>query len=146
MSKLQVVKTFEIRKLKSPYSISNYTKTYSGANTCFSTDRWDNKSQSYLLKDGQHICFRYLDGWENVWFAMGIDTNGFKGPNRYGYDVFEFKITDSLYPYTHANGQYCSYTSSFANHQSNGRHCAYYALKDTNCDDNSKGYWESLKF
>jgi len=158
LKKLNIVNTFANTKYTLyPYSkysnanpgsrtlLWNYTKTR-GGNTCFGTDSPNLTVYSYALNGGQYFCFRYLADWKNVQFAIDIDTNGQKGPNRFGYDIFEFKLANSLQPYTLPDGEYCSNTGGFATHQSNGRHCAYYALKDTNRDDNTKKYWDSLKF
>ena len=100
---------------------------------------------------------------------LTIDTNGTKGPNILGYDIFYFDIDDSdkLRPkqasshiYTEdelenifgtnysdslSAVQYGDPCSLNSNQAGNGLGCAYYALIDQNPDDKTKGYWESLR-
>ncbi len=88
-----------------------------------------------------------------------VDTNGIKGPNLLGHDIFFFKVDkkDNFAPikmyklYTDeelenlgvpfVNGDPCSIKSKQAG---NGTGCSYYALINQNPDDPTKGYWESL--
>ena len=63
-----------------------------------------------------------------------FDTNGLKGPNRFGYDIF---IYESLLGYT----TLCSPVLQ-ANYSQWG--CYYYAHKDTSPIDSSKSYWDIL--
>ena len=69
--------------------------------------------------------------------SIVFDTNGpNKGPNRFGFDIFLYNTgtwVDNL----------CTSNSSSVY---NGRGCYKYALKNQNPDDDTKGYWESLKF
>lgn len=127
--------------------IMNYTNTTHG-NSCFNPDSPQASITGYMLINGAFVCFRNLDGWNNINMAVDFDTNGFKGPNRYGYDIFEMKLGKGAVPYKRLreNGiHYCSENGSYAQHQSNGRHCAYYAIINQNPDDSSKTYWKSLK-
>ncbi len=90
-----------------------------------------------------------------------IDINGYKKPNRYGFDIFVFYFTTDGYVYpmgqTHKNNttktscaDHCSSNfyvegsdhcskkfSGVKNHVA----CAYYALADINPEDNNKKYW-----
>ena len=98
---------------------------------------------------------------------LTIDVNGTKGPNILGYDIFFFDIDkkDRLNP-KRATGYYSEeeleqlFPSSAqsptamqlgdpcsinATQRGNGLGCAYYALIDKNPDDETKGYWESLR-
>ena len=97
----------------------------------------------YFLPDGTYITgltFFYHGFADGV--TLTFDTNGpYKGPNRYGYDIFIYTTgrwnllcaKDKAQPDTYGlDGRY------------NGRACYSYALKDTNPDDATKGYWESL--
>ncbi len=91
----------------------------------------------YFLNDGSVVSgltfyyHQYTDG-----ISFTFDTNGpYKGPNRYGYDLFLF-TTGSWNPM-------CTNNTSGLNF--NGRGCYKYALKNQNPDDDTKGYWESLK-
>ena len=90
----------------------------------------------YLLSDGtlvSAISFFYHEPSDGL--TLTFDTNGpFKGPNRYGYDIFVFN-TGTWY-------KMCTKNSSGSIF--NGRGCYDYALKDVNPDDRTKGYWDSL--
>lgn len=66
--------------------------------------------------------------------TITFDTNGPRGPNRYGYDVFIYN-----------NGHWYNPCSSKLSGDFNGRGCYDYAKKDINPDDKNKGYWASLK-
>ena len=92
-----------------------------------------NYTVAYVLQDGTYIstiCFQHhgvMDGLKVV-----FDTNGpFKGPNRYGYDIF---IYDSGY----WNASDCGGQHDYG--------CYKYAQADENPEDKTKGYWDSLKF
>ena len=63
-----------------------------------------------------------------------FDTNGLKGPNRFGYDIF---IYESLLGYA----TLCSPVLQ-VNYSQWG--CYYYAHKDTSPIDSSKSYWDIL--
>ena len=81
-----------------------------------------------------------------------VDTNGKKGPNKYGYDWFVFAFTDKgiVIPYigNSLSGYgpdladpsiYCNYTQTAATYT-----CAYYALNDTSPLDSGKSYWKDF--
>ena len=57
-------------------------------NTCnlVSKNFLENSARAVILNDGQIVLF------VNNHYAMFIDINGKKGPNKWGYDVFEFDI------------------------------------------------------
>lgn len=79
-----------------------------------------------------------LDG-----IKIGFDINGpFKGPNILGYDIF---IYDTGYWTPYGRGLQCDYvdeiSGSFARYG-----CYNYAKKDENPEDETKGYWESLRW
>ena len=102
---------------------------------------WSNprsKANAYLLSDGtmiSSIAFYYHEPSDGL--SISFDTNGpYKGPNRYGYDIFLFN-TGTWY-------KFCSKKSDGIHGLYNGRGCYDYALKDVNPDDSTKGYWESL--
>lgn len=81
-----------------------------------------------------------------------IDTNGSKGPNSFGHDIFVFAFTPegNLVPFTYKwtvaqtteklddPSSQCSYTSGFP------ASCSYYALSDTSPEDSSKSYWKDF--
>ena len=139
-------------------NIRNYSKTTDNAYI----DRGVAKPDK-ALSNG--ICFNvFLNGYQ---INLSIDVNGTKGPNILGYDIFFFDIDekDRLHP-KQAIGYYseeeleqlfpdasdgsvavqygdpCSINST---QRGNGLGCAYYALIDKNPDDETKGYWESLR-
>ena len=115
---------------------------------------------AFVVNNGM-IIFQFVtwatnsDNSPNMEFI--IDTNGFKGPNKFGYDVFYFQIapdnkllpsdqtafnTDSLSDRVCCN---LSTPKRCNPNNDNGIACAYYALKNQNPWDETKGYWESLK-
>lgn len=97
-------------------------------------------------------------------FILGVDTNGKKGPNQLGHDIFLFyldKKNDTLtfrkpqnlsdeeiengdyeYEYQEARaGDPCNIHSS---QKANGIGCAYYALRDECPDGSGSGYFRCL--
>lgn len=91
-----------------------------------------------------------------------VDTTGpLKGPNRVGYDIFNFRVNDKdelipwdKYTFTPHNldvtnsdtsskiTNSCSYDDTTV---ASGFGCALYAMQDRNPADNSQGYWDSLR-
>lgn len=80
-----------------------------------------------------------------------VDTNGKKGPNKYGYDWFVFAFTEKnmVIPFIGDDltgygedlqdpSTMCSYTQNTATYS-----CAYYALSDTSPDGNGS-YWKDF--
>lgn len=151
-----------IKEIK-PYDISNYNNTVQCINIHEGSDTLvDYPNPIYLLKDGTSI--RTLITSSKIF--IDFDTNGPKqGPNRYGWDVFRVQVdsrTDGIMlskmerlyteeemeelcktdPFCEVRGMPCS---KFSTQGVNGEGCAWYAYNDINPDDNSKGYWESLK-
>lgn len=62
--------------------------------TLFSDDIIKTRNPVYILADGSYIigAYSYLDGRP----IFAIDINGFKGPNKWGYDLFNFAIRGNL--------------------------------------------------
>ena len=92
-----------------------------------------------FLNDGSVVSaltFFYHGGSDGV--ALTFDTNGpYKGPNRYGYDIF-IRTSGSWY-------KPCSkLEAGLEGGNYNGRGCYEYAQKDVNPDDKTKTYWKSL--
>lgn len=119
----------------------NYNKT---ADAYFWAIGWEAPNQ--LLPDGSTIHCMVNAGQINI----SVDTNGpAKKPNRAGYDIFVFWVDDrdAIQPYGGPNTPMSSYTlcSQSGTETFDGLGCAYYALTDKNPDDNTKGYWASLK-
>ena len=78
----------------------------------------------------------------NAWLIyITIDTNTSKnGPNRHGYDVFQFLIrrnsNDKLIPYDDYGAKCGTVT---------GKDCSYYAVNDISPYDYKKHYWDKLR-
>ncbi len=117
-------------------------------------------SNFYSDISGKLYRFNNLPGTNKNGPLVCVDTNGLKGPNKYGHDyfVFVFTIDGAVIPMgmEHPNNetttsltyngfvkgkQYCSKTASQA---VNNAACAYYALVDKNPDDESKSYWKDF--
>ena len=85
-----------------------------------------------------------------------VDTNGFKGPNKLGYDVFYFQIVDrnilmpsnskNTFVTTESQSEDCCNfeESGKCAHSDNGAACTFFALQDTYPQDKSKSYWKNL--
>ena len=66
--------------------------------------------------------------------VIRVDINGAKGPNRYGYDVFFFTISDNrLRGAASGNSSYCDYKGGQTDF-SDGRACVHWVLKKGNMD------------
>lgn len=97
-------------------------------------------SPPYILRDGSRIYFT-VNSWK---MYICFDTNGLKGPNRLGYDVF-LKVTTTDKKLTSYNNvpESCSFTSTSTE---NGFGCYYFARSNTAPDGSGLGYWKSLKW
>lgn len=86
-----------------------------------------------------------------------VDTNGIKGPNRFGYDIFYFQIiqnnillpTTNKYTFVVIQSQLescCNLKESTTCVMSsdNGTACSHFALRNQYPQDESKEYWENL--
>ena len=62
--------------------------------TGYSESRINETDYAYVLSDGQIIITYMSMNSENGALFL-IDINGFKGPNKYGYDLFSFDIRKS---------------------------------------------------
>ena len=94
----------------------------------------------YILRDGSRIYFT-VNSWK---MYIAFDTNGLKGPNRLGYDIF-LKVTTTDKELTSYDNlpETCSFTSSDTE---NGFGCYYFARSNTSPDGSGKGYWQSLRW
>ena len=142
LSRFIIVKTYDRieiftkRKLKA----KNYSGLYSGYyHQLYGFGDYASTTPNagmYGLKDGSLIsgmAFYYHEPSDGI--SITFDTNGpFRGPNRYGYDIFLYN--------TGTWNQLC--TMKKDSQMYNGRACYKYALKDVNPDDSAKGYWDSL--
>lgn len=93
-----------------------------------------------ILKDGMILT---IGAPSAAYPQIVIDTNGNKGPNRYGYDIFWWRlegmkaIPASFY---YADGEDCALDSGYFA----GTTCGQYAIQDKCPWDGTKGYWECL--
>lgn len=124
-------------------------------------------SGSFVTKNGM-IIFNSGCWWDNA-LDFVVDTNGHKGPNRLGYDVFYFQISknDQLLPSSNntsfsvgyaqnagccsftgtTDGGYCDSTENNWNGgaaSDNGTACSRFAIMDVLPGDESKSYWKNL--
>lgn len=124
----------------------------------FNIDR--HNEGAFFIKNGMMIaasgCWWMANSIKPLDFI--VDTNGIKGPNRLGYDVFYFQIINGniLLPATHKytfaaiESQLkvcCDFKNSGKNcHASgdNGTACSHFALKNQYPQDESKEYWKNL--
>ena len=86
-------------------------------------------------KKGQHVEFL-------------VDTNGLKGPNAMGYDLFYFWIDNEnkvvTCPQIPDNTAYCNFLTEDTTGAHNGVNCSTFALRNQFPNDETKPYWESL--
>ena len=89
-----------------------------------------------------------------------VDTNGLRGPNKYGYDFFVFFFTvdgrvlpmgmedDNNTSETDVGQNFFLTGSSYCNRKAtNFKYnltCAYYALNDKNPNNSNKSYWKDF--
>ena len=144
-------------------TIKNYTKNAEAKSYCIHNSGKVDGSCSYVdlaeeLSNG--MCSALTITASTIFII--VDSNGMKGPNLLGHDIFFFKVdkNDNLIPikmaklytdeeledesmptWSYVAGDPCSIKSKQAG---NGTGCSYYALINQNPDDASKGYWESL--
>ncbi len=92
VKKLQVSKVCN-NNAKNGGCIPEY-KNYVNAVACpnFNEDRINNTNSAYILSNGQIIIFYGNISTSNTFGLFLVDVNGFKGPNKQGYDLFDFDI------------------------------------------------------
>ncbi len=139
--------------LKKRYPITNY----SGTQTTASSYGNDLPRALLILPDGSSVGRRINYGS----LVFVVDTNGpYKGPNRLGFDIFQFKITDRSdiikpdkairkYSDDELDDSSVPWVAGWpcykdSNQLYNGVGCAWYAVNDINPDDETKKYWNSL--
>lgn len=135
------------------YEIVNYNKTKKMIN-----DKGrDLPKAIYVLPDGSSVGRHINNGRIRFW----IDSNGpYKGPNRYGFDIFEFHIlskSDAVVPvkqyqyftedelenleFPDISGAPCTRLSKQG---LNGIGCSWFAVNNVDPDDETKKYWDNL--
>lgn len=121
---------------------------------------------AFVTKNGM-IIFNSGCWWRALDFV--VDTNGLKGPNKFGYDVFYFQISknDQLLPSSinssfsteysqnmgccsftgETSGAYCDTSDNNwlgGTASNNGSACSRFALMDIFPGDERKSYWKNL--
>lgn len=110
-----------------------------------------------FLKNGMMIASSGC-WWNANYVDFVVDTNGIKGPNKFGYDVFYFQVGNDnrLYPsagnfYLQGNSdgnmkKCCNFQQANTCHitYDTGTSCSLFAVQNVSPHDSSKGYWESL--
>mgnify|MGYP001046963960 CR=1 FL=1 len=138
---------------KSNILITNYTQILAGLGSrVFHTN---------LVPDGSFLGYEVNE----LSLLITVDTNGEKGPNILGHDIFIFKMNpnndtlgsfgipklysdeeleseDYQYAYIKERKGYPCFTKS--NQKANGIGCAYYALRDECPDGSGRKYFECL--
>ncbi len=143
---------FKIKPGPKPYPITQKYKTYTLEDASASNVKNCSQPPEKTLDDGS-----FIGGFYNCWANwITIDTNGIKGPNAYGHDLFIFFVntnTGKLVPVgaetTSYGGPYvedkmgvnCSKANTSA---INGVSCTYFAVINKCPWDSTKTYWECL--
>lgn len=77
-----------------------------------------------------------------------VDTNGTKGPNAMGYDLFYFWINPDnkvvTCPQIPNDKRYCNFLTADVTGAHNGVNCSTFALKNEYPHDSTKTYWDNL--
>jgi len=108
--------------------------------TSFAPTYWYSNAGSIYLPDGSFID---IVAPSNAWPQIAYDTNGNKGPNRFGYDIFWWVLQGTKAvptSWNYGDGQNCQLTDAGYS----GVTCAQYAIKDQCPWDDTKGYWQCL--
>ena len=143
------------KKLKM-YTSNNYAYNYSEFASA------SKQHSMFLVSNGMSLSLTYSTA-KTCNIILRVDTNGpYKGPNRYGYDLFEFNICangkiialneNADYPGNRPERAYqsrCSFEGGI-NWHVQGEQCSYWALRDNFPPDKStnysikKSYWKNL--
>ena len=146
LSHFKIIKTIQGTDLYQ-FKYINYSGTAKnrGYNEIIAVSGYSNpvspNSTIHLLADGTMVSnIGFFVHWlRHDGLTIAFDTNGpYKGPNRYGYDIFIYKTSPTVY-------SDCSSTDGLDVYQ-NGNGCYEHALSGKNPDDDTKGYWDSLEF
>ena len=96
-----------------------------------------------ILNDGSFICIdntknsctSYINGVHGVCGSIYIDTNGTKGPNRFGMDTFRFYYTENrIVPAGMTNYNLVMFCNKEYKHPLNGFDCTSWVLEKNNFD------------
>ena len=134
------------------YKKSKFYRVENGKNQ-FNKD--SHRNGAFITKNGM-IIFSSGCWWDNS-LGFVVDTNGIKGPNKFGYDVFYFQIdrkTNQLLPSTITStfgnpasqeARCCDFVSSKCLIQAdNGSACSRFAIVDSFPGEETKSYWKNL--
>ncbi len=110
--------------------LNNQYHKFNGDSELYLNSRYD-----VVLADGTSVIFNTrrdsVDERYDRWGVIYVDLNGTKGPNRWGYDLFEFSIQkDNIVP-TGANKGSTDRTI-LSNCLSTGYHCTAWVLRKEN--------------
>lgn len=102
-----------------------------------------NTAGTYILSNGMlfshRIAYKGIERTNII--SVTLDTNGpYKGPNRYGYDLFIFVIGKN--GKISSSGS-CSFNST-RDLVSTGEGCFLYALRNVSPDSSYRSYWKNL--
>ena len=141
------------------YTSNNYATDF----TDFTFASKTHNVSMFLLSNGMLLGFNYSTA-KTCNIIINVDTNGpYKGPNRYGYDLFKFNICangkiigldeNADYEANRPGKAYrvrCSFNPSDTNRHTQGEQCSYWAIRDNFPPDQStnyqikKSYWKNL--
>jgi len=137
-----------------PSTIKEYDKASNATNGFYIEFYFENSTYrtSYVLADGSMIGIYSYSGGVGAGNIV-VDTNGVKGPNRLGYDVFTF--TNKVYGNTLSSAGAAQYmppdwlypshcTPASMGGIGSGAICTYYAILNQCPWDSTKTYWETL--
>ena len=124
------------------YTANNFVYNYTN-------DFLQYASGTFILNNG--MLFSHSISWKGTekrdFISVHWDTNGpYKGPNRYGYDLFIFVIGKNGridIEGTCENCKNCEFKSTL-NRNTTGKGCFYYALQDISPYAYKKSYWKNL--
>lgn len=146
------------RNIKTVKKVKVYPfRTYSGRYVTSISHNSDLPQALNILPDGSSIGNILHAGRIEFW----VDTNGpSKGPNRYGFDMFYFRVNDSsdkikpvkpVRKYTEEELKDEKYPASVgdpcyksSSQELNGIGCSWFAINNINPDDETKTYWDNL--
>ena len=81
-----------ISKCQTPTAEGCMQSTYKYGTNNYTWTPYYNNCKAYILNDGNVVCFFTLTNGSNPYIQVYADTNGVKGPNKEGYDMFELVI------------------------------------------------------
>lgn len=105
----------------------------------------------FAIKNGMTISNGYCwigNSSKGLHVEFLIDTNGLKGPNAMGYDLFYFWINSDnkvvTCPQIPDNPAYCNFLTEDNTGAHNGVNCSTFALRNESPHDKTKKYWDTL--